>query len=96
MEIRTKFNIGDKVIYIDKFTENNETKWRVMDCFGKCEIYGFRVFADSVYCILFEENYRNKFNFDTDYNHKEEDCFLTKEEAQKECERRNGNKGTED
>ena len=89
MEIKTKFNIGDKVIFIDKFIDNNKNKWKVIDCFGKWEINGFRVFADGVYCVLFEEKYRNKLYFETDYNHKEEDCFLTKEEAKEECDKRN-------
>lgn len=90
MEIKTKFNIGDKVWCIDKYTEENEYIWRVDTCWGKWEIYGFRVFDDGVYCVLFEENYRNKRYFESRYNYKEQDCFLTKEQAQKECDRRNG------
>ena len=90
MEIRTKHEISDKVWYIEKTNIQNEYIWRVITCFGKWEIYGFRIFNDGIYCVLFEENYRNKFNFETDYNHKEQDCFATEEEAQKECDKRNG------
>lgn len=90
MEIRTKFNIGDKIWFIDRYTEKNEYIWRVITCWGKWEILGFKVFGDGVYCVLFEEGYRNKQHFESREIYKEKNCFATKEQAQKECERRNG------
>ena len=45
---------------------------------------------DGIYCVLFEEGYRNKQHFESREIYKEKNCFATIEEAQKECDRRNG------
>ena len=75
MEIRTKFNIGDKIWFIS--------------CISN-------VYDGSIEAVVGQEDkekgIRIMYLFE-DYGWvKEQDCFATKEEAQKECERRNANK----
>ena len=80
MEIRTKFNPSDKVWVADKNWTNT-----------------FEVFFEPIYKGIVErittETKNKTIVFYTlsmsDSMEKEEDCFATKEEAQKECDRRN-------
>jgi hypothetical protein len=81
MEIRTKFNINQFVWVIDE----NNGKWKVIDRF---KIIGVRIEKDRIVDFT---------DYELDYGDgkhclhlTEENCFATKEEAQKECDRRNG------
>ena len=82
MEIRTKFNVEDKVYrlkYTLMETKNRTYKWvYVLDTIS-CVYTRTRKFTKIIYWFvsLGVETY-------------EQDCFATKEEAQKECDRRNG------
>lgn len=81
MEIRTKFNINQFVWVIDE----NNGKWKVI---GKFKVIGVRIekdrtvdftdyeldYGDGTHCLYLSENI----------------CFATKEQAQKECDKRNG------
>ena len=82
MEIRTKFDVGDKVWIIDCF-ENFEhnAEWFVH---YEMEIDGIK--------IEIEDDEITIFYCFVDTGEPEELCFATKEEAQKECDRRNANK----
>jgi hypothetical protein len=76
MEIRTKFNVGDKI-------------WTILRAFdGKWYMYIMfivtQIIIDKYLGILYVRHN------DCDLWCKEENCFATKEEAQKECDRRNG------
>lgn len=77
MEIKTKFNVRDKICVIDYF-EKWSIKW------VNVTITGIQ--------ILIKEKYRYvKYEIDSliygGYN--EEYCFATKEQAQAECDKRN-------
>ena len=77
MEIRTKFNVGDKVCVIDYF-EKWQVKW------VKAKITGIEI-------TIRGKNKTVIYNIDSliygGYN--EEYCFATIKAAQKECNRRN-------
>lgn len=73
MEIRTKFEKGDKVWEIAIW----EGKWCVI---GQYSIEG----------IYYDSKEGIKYGLHLSTSIKEEDCFATKEQAQKECDRRNG------
>lgn len=76
MEIKTKFNIGDRVYILEIL----HRKWVVIpySLNYDCVITEIAIRDDGIY-------YRNCLSI-----YSEKDCFLTKEEAQKECDRRNG------
>ena len=80
MEIRTKFNIGDKICVIDYFE-----KWEVQ--WVNVEITGIEI-------LIKGKNKTVIYNIDTliygGYN--EGYCFATREEAEQECRRRNAQK----
>lgn len=82
MEIRTKFNVEDKVYrlkYTLMETKNRTYKWvYVLDTIS-CIYTRTQKFTKIIYWFvsLGVETY-------------EKDCFATKEEAEKECDRRNG------
>ena len=79
MEIRTKFSIGDRLIYIYK---SHKGKWIVSSyIFKVCNII---ITDDGYYYVDFVN-----INIDS-LEVEEQDLFVSKEEAQKECERRNG------
>ena len=82
MEIRTKFNLNQKVWVIDI----NNSKWKVID---KFKIVGVTVVKDRVreQDVDYELDYGDGKHF---LNLNESICFKTKEEAQKECDLRNG------
>jgi len=76
MEIRTKFNVGDTVYVV--INEKNDI------------MLPYIVIKKKIDFILTAYNGEN---LGIRYTHNlywEGDCFATKEEAQKECERRNG------
>lgn len=75
MEIITKFNIGDKIWTI---LNDFEDKWDVDIMFIVTQII-----IDKDLGIMYARH------DDCNLWHKEENCFTTKEEAQKECDRRN-------
>lgn len=73
MEIRTKFNVGDKVYHIYQLLRTGTWYW-LEDIISEIDYktdLGIRYWSDNRVW-------------------KEQNCFATKEEAQKECERRNG------
>ena len=82
MEIRTKFKSKDEMWTISYQTDDRKTLWKV------------NKYPTQVAYIVINDGIIY-YTTDIEY-HYEENCFATKEEAQKECERRNGNKGTED
>lgn len=77
MEIKTKFNVGDKICVIDYFDEW-EVKW------VNVKITGIEI-------LIKGKNKTIIYNIDSliygGYN--EQYCFTTKEQAQAECDRRN-------
>lgn len=116
MEIRTKFNVKDKLYVIGINKQEEECKicngiGRVLikhksfscpDCNGKgrqytgkhWEIYMSETYPRKIY-IEIEEGEKPKISYvfrwsDIPSYIDEKDCFKTKEEAQKECDRRNG------
>lgn len=82
MKIKTKFKIGKTIWCI-----SNDEKWKIID-------YGviFRICAD-----IYKKATYIDYEIDKPYSNSfsEQDCFATKEQAQKECDKRNGNKRTE-
>ena len=77
MEIRTKFNIDDEVWYIDM----EQDKWFIFTGHThKIKAIEISVVSKDYYEVEYIGLYYMR----------EEDCFATKEEAQKECDRRNG------
>lgn len=86
MEIRTKFNVGDKVYVI--YYNTNEKKYFIKEM----KIYYITCYVE--YDNIIKINYSIhdlQWENDTDCV-AEEYCFSTKEEAIKECERRNAQK----
>ena len=81
IKIETKFKDGDEVYIIDHGYINgeHEARWHVCGPYKilKTKIY---VINDGVEII---------YRFSEEYSDSEEFCFSTKEEAQKECDRRN-------
>lgn len=79
MEIRTKFNVGDKICVISYFDD-----WGVQ--WVNVKITGIEIFVKRKNNIVY--------NIDSliygGYN--EEYCFATIEEARKECDKRNAQK----
>ena len=78
MEIRTKFKPKDKI-------------WAIETINGRYFIAGIFIVTDikqdkNLGIIYKAYRLQRKWNF----QFLEQDCFATKEEAQKECERRNG------
>jgi RecJ-like exonuclease len=116
MEIKTKFNVNDKlyVIGVNKKEERckicNGTgtvliKKKIFTC-PECNGKG-REFTKQHWEIYMSETYPEKINIEIEEGQKpkisyvfmwsdipeyidEKDCFATKEQAQKECDRRNG------
>lgn len=85
MEIRTKFNVGDKVYVI--YYNTNEKKYFIK----KMKIYYITCYVEynntiKINCSIHDLQWAN----DTDCV-AEENCFATKEQAEKECNTRNGN-----
>ena len=86
MQIQTKFDVGDTIYII---YSNNEDMW----CIKEVIILGIKIFIEKR-----EINIRN-IRYDTRATREntwingayEEFCFSSISEAQKECERRNGN-----
>ena len=76
MEIRTKFNVGDRVYILEILCR----KWVIIpySLNYDCAITEIVIRYDGIY-------YRTSLSI-----YSEKDCFLTKEEAQKECDKRNG------
>jgi len=89
MEIKTKFNVGDYVWFIDYETKGlTITHWYVVKSF---QIYKIKI-------CLYNDEYESDSivysNVRSGISQIEEDlCFATKEQAQKECDRRNGKGG---
>lgn len=85
MEIKTKFNVGDKVYrlkYTLMETENRVYRWTcVLDTINS--IY---TRTEKFTKIIYYFNYGSLGGV----NVLEKDCFKTREQAQKECDRRNG------
>ena len=86
MEIKTKFNVGDKLYVVDCWVERDKFGGIVNDeCFVKTKpLIVDKILIDSCY-IFYGERYTQIGEFI-----EESHCFSTKEEAQKECDRRNG------
>lgn len=78
MEIKTKFNVGDKVYIIYLFC----SKWKV--ALDKYEIIETNIKINNSRLSV---NYTMKPTLEIC---SEKYCFATKEEAQKECDKRNG------
>lgn len=76
MEIKTKFNIGDRIYLIEIIGR----KWIVAPYSrnNDCTITGIVIRCEGVY-------YNTSLSI-----YSEKDCFVTEEEAQKECDKRNG------
>ncbi len=80
MEIRTKFNVGDTIWYIEDVLNGKD----YIDCFIVGKIMAcYNDDDDNKLNITYAR--KNSFHFIF-----EQDCFATKEQAQKECDRRNG------
>lgn len=77
MDIKTKFKVGDKICVIDYF-ENWSIKWLYETVTG----IQISVKRKKTY-ITYEIDALIYGGYDEEY------CFATKEEAEKECERRN-------
>lgn len=78
MEIQTKFSIGDRLIYIYK---NHKGKWIISSyIFKVCRII---ITDDGYYYVDFVN-----INVDS-LEAEEQDLFVSKEEAIKECNKRN-------
>ena len=76
MEIRTKFKPKDKIWTIDYVIEDGKKVWFVEP--EQTQI-AYIVINDGI----------TYYTMDCEY-HNERNCFTTKEEAQKECDLRNG------
>jgi len=76
MKIETRFNVRDRVWAIDW----QYGKWFVDDMFTIVEIHFYEV-DGKIECYYVEY---------CESRHNETNCFATEEEAQKECDRRNG------
>lgn len=75
MQIKTKFNVGDKVWVIGKKENNDEfyiVKGNIKIHHYDTKIKGGVILEDDLFFGYFEN-----------------DCFATKEEAQAECDKRN-------
>lgn len=81
LEIITKFNDGQEVYIIDDGYVDYEkgSKWRV---FGPSKIVGVEIYIRNRETDII-------YKFNEEYSESEEFCFATKEDAQKECNRRN-------
>ena len=82
MEIRTKFKPKDEMWTISYQIDDRKTLWKVNKYPTKV---AYIIIDDGITYYTMDMSYYNEIN-----------CFATKEEAQKECDRRNGNKGTND
>ena len=86
-EIKTKFKVGDKLYVVDCWVERDEFGCIVNDeCFVKTKpLIVDKILIDR-YFIFYGEK-------DTQIGEfiEESHCFETKEKAQKECNKRNGN-----
>lgn len=80
MEIRTKFNVGDKifVVYL------NSSKYY---CVTSIKVYEITIRSNN-YIIYSADETLSYSRYDLN-GYDEKDCFATKKEAQKECNRRN-------
>lgn len=85
MEIRTKFKPKDKIWAIG-YVEGTEYK---EDKAKQTKIWCVEDEPIQIAYIVVNDDGITYYTMDTEY-HNEEDCFATKEEAQKECDRRNG------
>lgn len=114
MKVRTKFNVGDKIVGISKVwvidvcpdckgvgeIKFNNCSYVCKSCSGsgKRESYTKRSWEVGEYqtisCVVASEKEKGIEIYYNDVNDRfiarEQDCFLTKEEAQKECDKRNG------
>ena len=77
MEIETKFKVGDCIYVVDKLCDYRVIRIRVSEII---------ITAKDIYYVDYENIAPNGYECER-YN--EQDCFASKEEAQKECERRN-------
>ena len=78
MEIKTKFNVGDKIFYIYEMFKG---VWRVSSI---VEVSYIKIFEkDKLVYAVFENDFLPIIFVE------EENCFATKEEAQAECDKRN-------
>lgn len=93
MEIKTKFNVGDKIWVIEfvagtKYIKEKATPTKVwFISYEDIEITGFNVMLIENKKAGIFVNLKN-----TNLGFLESECFATKEEAQKECEKRNAQK----
>lgn len=85
MEIRTKFNVGDKVHHIVFNTKIKQYVCDGVNYIRKIIIKTEGTSKGVEICITYSFVFGNINNY-----YDEQDCFATKEEAEKECERRNG------
>lgn len=83
MEIKTKFKQGDKVYCIEyKSSKCDDCVREENEIFKSYRVKeGIIKLVENVAIITTDNRYIYK-----------QDCFATKEEAQKECDKRNGNK----
>lgn len=80
MEIKIKYKIGDKLYFINPIYNYGE----LYSVSGSFRVY-------SIETLNSKSGYNTVKYFDIhdDKGHLEEDCFLSKEDAWKECDRRN-------
>lgn len=93
MEIKTKFNVGDKVWIIEFIAGTKYIKEKAIPTkvwfvsYEDVEIKGFTIMQLENGETGIFVNLKS-----TNLGFLESECFSTKEEAQKECEKRNGKK----
>lgn len=89
MEIKTKFKPQDKIWIADclKGTEYEGDEVRPTKLWFEVEVT-----INCVKVVLWKDGILIRYAIEEDKNReiREQDCFVTKEEAQKECDRRNG------
>ena len=94
MEIRTKFNVGDKVWHLERVfnEETDEMELKVSPSPKRIRRIDFCCWRGLSNLIFTEITYITDYlNNTTCILHlPEQDCFATKEEAIKECDKRNG------
>lgn len=91
MKITNKFNIGDKV-YKTKRYYDKEIECKECGSITRKYIYKpKRVTIESITALIDKKGYEIRYFYKKEdfYCAAEEDLFLTKEEAQKECDRLN-------
>lgn len=78
MDIKTKFNFGDKIFPLRHEIAMDGGYWQIFSC----------------PTVSYISTYNTAERATVEYNNKydEQDCFATREEAEEEVKRRNGNK----